>query len=267
VAWVTNAPTASQSLAEQVRTLRKRRNLTLNQLSELCEKLGAPQLTFSALANIERGATAESKRRPREVNVDELMVLARALQVPPVLLLFQIGTAAEVELTPGLVVTPWDAAKWWSGEEFLQGDEDTWWSIPVYLHKSHDRLVTRFGEILADRLFADPPAGVDQTQRQRETDQLIYDLREVRRQMRANGLTPPVLDADMAFIDERRHAPLQAAEVEARIAAGELIRVVDPNRPGAGKPMAPGDATKLEADIARARAFVEEYDQRQGGEE
>ncbi|MET0520830.1 MAG: helix-turn-helix transcriptional regulator [Jiangellaceae bacterium] len=260
---MTNAPRVSQSLAAQVRTYRKRRNLTLNQLAELCEKLGAPQLNFSALANIERGATAESKRRPREVNVDELMVLARALQVPPVLLLFGVGLTPEVEVTPGLTLDTWEATKWWNGEAYLSGDHETFWTIPLILFRAHDRQVETFAELLADNLFT-PSGEEEKARRMREAEQVVMQLRETRRQIRAHGMTPPALDADMEFVDERRHAMLTPTEAEARIAAGELLRVVDYANPGAGKVMRPGDPTALQEAVERGRRFAAEHLKREG---
>ena len=257
---MTNAPTVSQSLAEQIRAFRKRRNMTLNQLAEVCERLGAPQLSFSALANIERGQTAKSTRRRREVSIDELAVLARALQVPPALLLFQVGAATEVELTPGLVVKPWEAVKWWTAEAYLQGDAETYWSIPIFLFRTHDRLIAQLGELLADRLFANRD-DAEKARRTQEADLTVQRIRDVRGQMRAEGLIPPEMDADMAFIDQRQHVQMMPSAAEAYLAdhPDTSLRPVNYAQPGQGKTFQAGDPTKLGDRLEGARQFAADF--------
>lgn len=63
----------------------------------------------SVLANLECG------RRPL-VSVAEVRVLARALRVPPLLLMFPVGDEEITEVLPGIEVNTWDAAKWFTGE-------------------------------------------------------------------------------------------------------------------------------------------------------
>ncbi|GGL55092.1 hypothetical protein GCM10014719_65490 [Planomonospora parontospora subsp. antibiotica] len=82
----------SDVIAEQIRKHRKRLGLTRENLAEECAKLGAPQLTFAALTNIETGRRDRATgRRRREVTVDELEVIAHALAVPMLLLVFPVG--------------------------------------------------------------------------------------------------------------------------------------------------------------------------------
>jgi transcriptional regulator with XRE-family HTH domain len=259
VSLVTNPQPIAQCVASQIRTFRKRRGMTLAQLAERCEELGAPQLQFAALANIERGATAETKRKPREVSLVELAVLARALQVPPALLMFPVGTVDEVELTPGLSVQPWMAVKWWIAEGYLQGDQETWWSIPLLLFRQHEVLIGRYAELLADGLFA-PRDDAEKERRAEEAERTVHQLRELRHEIRANDLTPPPLDADMAYIDERRYASLNPRDAERYIREhpGDM-RVVDAARPGRGKVMRPGDADKLDAALKQGLEFTEEF--------
>ena len=94
-------------VAQRVRHFRKLRGLGLETLHERCVALGAPSLTVSSLTNIERpptgvdarpeattsrgrtsstaaagaGATRKVRTR-RSVSVEELFVLAQALEVP-----------------------------------------------------------------------------------------------------------------------------------------------------------------------------------------
>lgn len=85
--------TPSQVVARQVKRLRGERGLSAQRLAERCADLGMPELNRSVLANLENG------RRPF-VTLDELYVLALALNAPPVALLFHFPTA-EVQVAPG----------------------------------------------------------------------------------------------------------------------------------------------------------------------
>jgi transcriptional regulator with XRE-family HTH domain len=78
--------TPSDVVAARVRQVRKRRDLTTDQLAARCAELGAPDLTAQALYKLE-GQRNVASRRPRAVTVDELLTLAIALNVAPVHLL------------------------------------------------------------------------------------------------------------------------------------------------------------------------------------
>lgn len=73
-------------IAAAIRKHRRARGLSVRQLADECERLGAPQLTVSSLGNIERGQDPDAKRSPRRVGVAELAVLAAALHVAPIAL-------------------------------------------------------------------------------------------------------------------------------------------------------------------------------------
>jgi hypothetical protein len=106
-------------VAEQIRKHRERLGLSREDLAQECAKLGAPQLTAAAIINIEVGRkNPETGKRRREVSVDELLVFAYAMAVPPLQLMFPLVGAEEV-LTPpcwnGL--PPYVAWRWATGEE------------------------------------------------------------------------------------------------------------------------------------------------------
>jgi len=80
-------------LAERLRAVRQQRGLTLAQLESSLAQLGRP-IQLSTLSKIEKGQ--------RLVNVDDLMALSLALDVPPNLLLLPANAAVEqVQLTQG----------------------------------------------------------------------------------------------------------------------------------------------------------------------
>jgi transcriptional regulator with XRE-family HTH domain len=75
----------SDVVAARVREVRGKRKLTVAEVADRCAALGAPDLTAQALYKLE--GRRPGKLRPRPVTVDELLVLAAALNVAPVHLL------------------------------------------------------------------------------------------------------------------------------------------------------------------------------------
>ena len=76
------AQTPSDLVAERVREVRTKRQMTVAELAERC----SGQLTVQAIYKIE-GQRESATRPPRRVTVDELLILALALNVPPLYLL------------------------------------------------------------------------------------------------------------------------------------------------------------------------------------
>jgi len=87
-----NRKTASDRVARRVRELRQSRGLTVAELADGCAAAGMPALTAQVLYKLE-GQRDSAARRPRPVTVDELLVLARALDVPVGELLLGPGTS------------------------------------------------------------------------------------------------------------------------------------------------------------------------------
>src|SRR5689334_7781859 len=89
---------ASDVTAARVKQLRRARGMTAAGLASRCAQLGAPAITTNVISNIEI--------RRRDVTVDEFLVFALALDVPPALLLTPgpaDGGSGEV---PPLAITP-----------------------------------------------------------------------------------------------------------------------------------------------------------------
>lgn len=98
------APTVSETAAQRVRARRKDLGWSAQQLSDATG--GA--LTRNVISMVETG-----KRR---IALDELPVFARALGVPPLLLLLPLGEVAEVVAVPGEPpVSTYEAYAWWVG--------------------------------------------------------------------------------------------------------------------------------------------------------
>lgn len=82
-------------------------------LADETERLGYP-ISRAAIANYESG-------RKKGLELAELVVLAAALRVPPVALIYPDLPQGVIEVLPGEPVTSWEAATWFSGERAAPG--------------------------------------------------------------------------------------------------------------------------------------------------
>ncbi|MDQ3430752.1 MAG: helix-turn-helix transcriptional regulator [Actinomycetota bacterium] len=107
-------------IGTQVGRIRHRREWTQRQLAERVAELGG-SLDRAAIAKIE--STGKDGAPLRGVSIDEWLLLAAALNVPPPLLLVPLGAEEEVEITPGIQVHPHLALEWLTGDESLVNTE------------------------------------------------------------------------------------------------------------------------------------------------
>lgn len=194
-------------IADRIRHYRLERGLSVRQLADACRQIcedeegnqrpGAPVITQATLANIERGQR-ESKRSRREPLAIELPVIARALDVSPVLLLFRVGDAFADEVLPGVPADPFDAAQWFTGERPFPRDEPSFeanrrWeerNAPMVYMRAHRELVNRWLRAGAEN--------EDPTTERREVEEA---LRQVRTRLRHRRLALPRLPVDLAHVD------------------------------------------------------------------
>lgn len=152
--------------------------MSAQQLSDRCAELGM-DIPRAVLANLENG-------RRTTISVAELLIVAQALDVPAVQLMFPLGRTAEIEPLPGRFDHPWTAVQRFTGESEYPGD-----SAAVELFREHDRLVY----LLRQARKANDPfsAGLQQI----EVENWLQPLRRVRQAMTDRGLTPPSWPADI----------------------------------------------------------------------
>lgn len=194
-------------IAERIRATRDAAGLTVADLAQRCADRGltVPRTTIT---NLETGRRAS-------VDLAEFLVIADALGVPPISLLFPLGTAATVDVLPGREVPTWDAVAWFTGETPSpeappQGSDrerlDTF--------RAHDMAVAAAAASTAlakDRrrkasTTLDADRRADLLARAAGYEELAFDdcreLRAFRDRMRARDLTPPRLPAELAFVDQ-----------------------------------------------------------------
>lgn len=97
------------TIAGEVFRYRRNQNMSAQALSDRCTELGAT-IPRAVISNLENG-------RRTSVSVAELLVLAAALDVPPAALVFPVGYTERTEALPGAEVPPFEAVRWFAGEE------------------------------------------------------------------------------------------------------------------------------------------------------
>jgi transcriptional regulator with XRE-family HTH domain len=96
-------------VALAVKHARERQGVSAQQLADTTANLGFP-ITRNTLTNYENG-------RKQSLDVAELVVLAMALDVPPIMLLFGGHPDDPIEVTPGHAIPTVGALAWFSGDE------------------------------------------------------------------------------------------------------------------------------------------------------
>ena len=186
-----------RSIAIQVRRYRKERKLSARQLADRCAAIGFG-IPRTVLADLENG-------RRQSLGVAELLVLARALDVSPVDLVFPVGYGEQVRCSPGERVPVIDAVDWWAGRLSITGigpDVTIGFSgegYPLKLFRDHATIVRtcRLLRAAAEQLH-------DEAEWREARSALgleIWTLTEYRRRIRSNGLIPPELPDDLAFLE------------------------------------------------------------------
>jgi len=200
----------TRRIASQVRYWREQRGLTAQQLADRVDQLGY-RMPRSILANLENN-------RRENITVAELLILAAALDVPPVLLIAPVGRESTLEVLPRTPATPWRARGWIHGaiELRYQGSSAPLWqqsrrAITLYdvhrlLVREHQQIALRIkrladqehldvGDMAPDdlRLSRGPLADF--------VDELAYSLDRLRNHralIRSEGFELPELPPDLA---------------------------------------------------------------------
>jgi transcriptional regulator with XRE-family HTH domain len=195
-------------VAERIRAARDAAGLTVPELAQRCADRGLP-IPRSTITNLETG-------RRTSVDLAEFLVIADALAVPPISLLFPVGTTASMEVLPGREVSTWAALTWFTGEERLTAAPPEGSDRAVLeTFRAHDDAVAAAATSSAlskDRrrkasTTLDPSRRADLLEKAAGYEELAFgdceELKAFRDRMRARGLTPPALPPELAFIDEQ----------------------------------------------------------------
>jgi transcriptional regulator with XRE-family HTH domain len=113
--------TPSEVVGRRVQEARKHRGWSREELAARTRELGA-EVSPASVFNLETGRTVGRAGRRRAVSVDELMVLAAALEVAPLFLTTARTDDSELfEVAPKLVIRTELARRWIRGDTPLPG--------------------------------------------------------------------------------------------------------------------------------------------------
>lgn len=177
------------------------RKMTAQALADRCADLGLP-IGRVAIAKLENGMR-------EKVSLAEILILAAALEVAPMQLVFPFGIKEGAEILPGFYATNDAAAYWFLGylrlnrrnaenpdavgeSDFTPSPDDD--VIPLY--DEHSRLLTML-DPHANELAKD----MTEAELLRQRDVNSASLRRVREIMRERGLYLPELPPALAHID------------------------------------------------------------------
>ncbi|MEU7571554.1 helix-turn-helix domain-containing protein [Micromonospora sp. NPDC049240] len=216
----------NQTIATQIRNWRNARGLSAQQLSARCASLGHP-IPRNIIANIETG-------RRGSVTVPEAIILAMALNVPPILLIYPVGKELAVRSSPRQDCGTFYAAKWFMGEtrptpDMVGLDESEnyksamleWESARdiVQTYRRHGTLVRRYRFVREDviaqlKRMSDPVSADEEPEvrkiHKRRTDVLVSNLSRIGTELRNHrafmkklDLALPSLPPDIDLTDDQ----------------------------------------------------------------
>lgn len=200
-------------VAESLKKLREARGLTGEGLARLCAENGAPEITRAVIANIETGRPGKEGRRRREVTVDELLVFAYVLDVPPVLLMVPLDAANRLQITANVDMDVLTAASWATGDDGVTGlyrneallpanGRRRQNAIPLALLLRIAAALRRAGRVQAGEPGEASPALIN----------IGQDIAQARDWLASLDLTPPDMPVDIADAMQRGSAAIGSAE-------------------------------------------------------
>ncbi|MFM9550818.1 helix-turn-helix domain-containing protein [Streptomyces caniscabiei] len=195
-------------IAREMREARKAAGLTMGEVAQGCADRGLTEITEQSVKNLESG-------RKASMTIADFVVLADVLGVPPVTLLFPLGSSATVEVLPGQEVSTWDALAWFTGETPMDQPAPEGTARDVLdVFRNHGDLVsaaTSSTALAKDRRRA-ASTTLDRARRatlleraegyEEHAFEDCQELRAFRGRMRERGLVPPALPDELAFVDQ-----------------------------------------------------------------
>lgn len=206
-------------IAQEMREARKAAGLTMGEVAQGCADRGLMEITEQSVKNLESG-------RKASMTIADFVVLADVLRVPPVTLLFPLGTSATVEVLPGREISTWDALAWFTGETPIDQPAPEGTARDVLdVFRNHGDLVAAAmaSTSLAKERRRAASTTLDRARRatlleraegyEEHAFEDCQELRAFRGRMRERGLVPPALPDELAFVDQP-HIPTHPEDDE-----------------------------------------------------
>ncbi|MFE9910983.1 transcriptional regulator [Streptomyces clavifer] len=189
------------TVAAEVRRRRRELGWSAQDLADKCEEMGH-SIPRNVIANM------ESRRRSNLPLVD-VMVLAQALNTPPICLIYPVGYVDDVQQLPLQDSTSTlDALRWFTGEETELGADDDMLRYFRAHHAAQERLRSARRDEEYARYHAETAPNADrkaealrsQARAAEAADGAACRLRRVRAFIEEEGVTPPFLWPDVAAV-------------------------------------------------------------------
>jgi transcriptional regulator with XRE-family HTH domain len=220
----------SDTVGERVSIWRKRRGWNRERLAKECSRLGMPELTHAAITNIESGRRDKNGVRRRSVTVDEMTVLAYALDIPPMILMSPYPEGRSFEIYPGRTIPSYMGFFWLAGapgpshpRQYIAEFDDKEFDIDNWLEAADPVRVLLFynlsiwirmggGDELLDALEAVDKATQEQelTLAKSRRDEAIrrvegydYAIVEWLQEMREKGYPEPILPYELHYLSDK----------------------------------------------------------------
>ncbi|MGW2020872.1 helix-turn-helix domain-containing protein [Streptomyces decoyicus] len=187
------------TVADEVRRRRKELGWSAQDLADKCEEIGH-SIPRNVIANM------ESRRRSNLPLVD-VMVLAEALNTPPICLVYPVGYVDDVQRLPLQHPTSTlNALHWFTGEDTELGADDDMLRYFRAHHAAEKQLQSARRDEEYARYHAETAPNADrkaealraQARAAEAADDAESRLRRIRAFIREEGVTPPFLWPDLA---------------------------------------------------------------------
>ncbi|WP_438293336.1 helix-turn-helix domain-containing protein [Streptomyces sp. HUAS TT7] len=187
------------TVAGEVRRRRKELRWSAQDLADKCEEIGHP-IPRNVIANMESG-------RRSNLPLVDVMVLAQALNTPPICLIYPVGYIDDVQRLPLQHPTATlDALSWFTGENTTLGADNDMLRYFRAHQAAEERLKTARKEEEYARYHAETAPNADrkaealrtQARAAEAAEAAMNRLRRARAFIRKDGVTPPFLWPDIA---------------------------------------------------------------------
>ncbi|MEU8707242.1 helix-turn-helix transcriptional regulator [Streptomyces sp. NPDC048565] len=191
------------TVAIEVRRRRKELGWSAQDLADKCAEIGHP-IPRNVIANMESG-------RRSNLPLVDVMVLAQALNTPPICLIYPVGYIDDVQQLPLQDSTSaLDALRWFTGEETELGADDDMLRYFRTHHAAQERLRSARRDEEYARYHAQTAPNADrkaealrsQARAAEAADDAEDRLRRVRAFIEEEGVTPPFLWPDVADVTD-----------------------------------------------------------------
>ncbi|MFC5245925.1 helix-turn-helix domain-containing protein [Streptomyces nigrescens] len=187
------------TVADEVRRRRKELGWSAKDLADKCEEIGHP-IPRNVIANMESG-------RRSNLPLVDVMVLAKALNTPPICLIYPVGYVDDVQRLPLQHPTSaLNALHWFTGEDTELGADDDMLRYFRAHHAAEEQLQSARRDEEFARYHAETAPNADrkaealraQARAAEAADDAESRLRRIRAFIREEGVTPPFLWPDLA---------------------------------------------------------------------